>query len=194
MSGETFGRPGAPFRARRAILVAVVLVVVLVGGGIGAAVARNRTFEGSAPLYSPPVVAGSTAGPTEVTLSLDALAHPEAEAVRGRLQSYFDAINAKDYRRWADVVVPERAVQQPEEAWQEGVRTTVDGSIRVDRIDDYPGDAVLALVRFVSTQDPADAPDALRTGRICWRGTLPLTGTPLRIDTGSAGSLVGAPC
>jgi hypothetical protein len=193
VSDEATGRPGTRLRARRTILV-VVLVVVLVGGGIGAAVAGIRSFEGSAPLYAPPDPPSSSAGSSEVTLSLDAMAHPAGESVRSQLQRYFDAINAKDYQGWSDTVVPERVARQPEQAWQAGVRTTVDGTIRVDRIDDRPGDAVLALVRFVSTQDPVDAPEMLRTGRICWRGSLPLTGSPPRIDTGTAGSLVGTPC
>jgi hypothetical protein len=180
--------------SRRTILAVVVLVVVLVGAGIGAAVAGDRSFEGGAPLYAPPDVPSSGAGSGEVTLSVDALAHPAGESVRSQLQRYFDAINAKDYQGWSDTVVPERVAQQPEEAWQAGVRTTVDGTIRVDRVDDRPADSVLALVRFVSTQDPADAPETLRAGRICWRGSLPLTESPLRVDTGAAGSLVGTPC
>ncbi len=49
-------------------------------------------------------------------------------------------------------------------------------------------------VRFVSAQDVEDAPADLPVERICWRVTLPMTGTPPRIDVTRGGSSVAVAC
>ncbi|GAA1858353.1 hypothetical protein GCM10009836_43200 [Pseudonocardia ailaonensis] len=170
---------------------AAALALVVVAALVAAWLVGGRAFEAGAPLDAPPAVPATGVGSPVVTLSADALAHPLHQAVLDRLQAYFDAINARDRAAWAAVVTPERAAQQPEAAWQAGVRSTRDGSVRVDRIDAAGPGTVEALVRFVSTQDVADAPADLRVGRICWRQTLHLAGTPPRIEPGAT---LAQPC
>ena len=163
-----------------------VLAAVLVAGGLIAALVGP--LPGSVPPGQP--VAGAGSG--DVLLSADAAAHPSAFAVLAQLQRYFDAINAGDYAAWQTTVTPDRV--QPEQAWKDGYRSTRDGTIRIDRIDDEPGGALLVRVRFTSTQAVADAPPDLRVPRICWRSTLPMQGVPPRIARTSVSSSLSAAC
>lgn len=162
---------------------AFVLAALLVVGGVVASSLHAPPL----PESGPPV---SGAGDAEVVLSADAAAHPAGEAVRAQLQRHFSAINARDYAAWAGTVVPERAAALPEPDWQAAYASTRDGSIRVDRIDDRPG-GVLVRVRFVSTQDVAAAPPAAPAPRVCWRTSLPMSGTPPVIELTAPG--VSAP-
>ncbi|MEU7813851.1 hypothetical protein [Pseudonocardia sp. NPDC049154] len=176
-----------------AVGTAGALALVVVAAAAAAWLVGGRAFEAGAPTDAPAAVPATGAGPPTVELSLDALTHPQHLAVRERLQAYFDAINAHDHAAWAATVTPERVAAQPAETWLAGVRSTQDGTIRVDRIEDAP-DGVLALVRFTSTQDVADAPADLRVGRICWRSALPMTGAALAIGAGAPGSTLSRPC
>ena len=172
--------------ARSAI---VALVAVLVAGAVTAVVAGRGAQAGAVP---PVPVAGAGSG--AVTLSADAADHPAATGVRAQLQHYFDAINARDYAAWRVAVTPDRAAVLPEPVWTAAYRSTRDGTIRVDRIDDAPGPALLVRVRFVSTQDLADAPPQLKVPRICWRSTLPMLGVPPRIGTAGDGTTLSTAC
>ena len=119
---------------------------------------------------------------------------PAAELVRAQLQRHYEAINAKDYRGWAATVVPERSAALPEQDWMDAYGSTRDGTIRVDRIDDIEGARVLVRVRFVSSQDVADAPPAVPARRICWRSSLPMSGEPPVIEQAGGGSSVAVAC
>ena len=176
-----------------AVATAGALALVVVAAAAAAWLVGGRAFEAGAPTDAPAAVPATGAGPATVELSLDALTHPQHLAVRERLQAYFDAINARDHAAWAATVTPDRVAAQPAETWLAGVRSTQDGTIRVDRIEDRP-DGVLALVRFTSTQDVAGAPADLRVGRICWRTALPMTGVALAIGAGAPGNTLSQPC
>ncbi|MBW0101784.1 catalase, partial [Pseudonocardia sp. KRD291] len=154
----------------------------------------GESLQGLSPGSAPPSVPTSGAGPATVALSDDAAGHPAATLVLEQIQLYFNAINNRDYPTWTQVVTDERAAQQPRDEWLRGVGSTTDGTIRVDRITDLSQGRVLALVRFVSVQNPADGPDGLKVGRICWRASLPMAGSPPRLEVGEAGSTLGAPC
>ncbi|MFP5071076.1 hypothetical protein ACLFMI_15610 [Pseudonocardia nantongensis] len=180
--------------SRRAAAVAAALVVAF---GVVAGVAwkaGERAPAGIAPVAHPPDVPRAGAGDPRAELSAGAAAHPAAALVRDQVQLYFNAINTRDHATWTRIVSPERADHQPREQWLEGVGTTTDGTIRVDRIDSTPGGGVLALVRFVSVQDPADGPPGLQVGRICWQAAYPMAGSPPRLLAGDSGSVLGAPC
>lgn len=164
------------------------LVAALVAGGATAALVGPRTTAG--PPATP--VAGSGSG--DVLLSVDAAVHPAAAGVLTQVQRYFDAINAGDYAAWQTTVAPERVAAQPEQVWTEAYRSTRDGTIRIDRIDDDPGGALLVRIRFVSTQAVADAPPDTAAPRICWRSTLPMQGVPPRIGTTTGDSSIRAAC
>jgi hypothetical protein len=177
-----------------ALGVAAVLAAVLVGGGVLARVAATWPVTGPAPLHSAPAVPASGAGRAVVELSADARAHPAGEAVRAQLQRYFDAINARSYAAWMLTVVPRRVQEQPEQVWLAGIDTSTDGTIRLDRVDDLDGSRVLARVRFVSTQDLSDAPAAVPARRICWRASLPMSGTPPLVESGRPDNVVAEAC
>ena len=174
---------------RPAAAVAIVLAVLLVVGGAAALATQN-----SRP--APPEVPADGAGSSEVQMSPDAAIHPAGEAVRAQLQRHYDAINGRDYEQWRATVVPARAEALGEAEWQKAYATTRDGSVRVDRIDPDPdGDGgLLVRVRFISTQAVENAPSDLPVGRICWRSTLPMRGTPPLIDVTGGGSSAREAC
>ncbi|GAA5142271.1 hypothetical protein [Pseudonocardia adelaidensis] len=171
-------------------VVAIVLAVLVVAGGATALASRGRS--------GPPEVPADGAGSSEVELSPDAAEHPAAEEVRAQLQRHYDAINGRDYTQWRATVVPARAEAMSEAEWQKAYATTRDGSIRVDRIDPDPdagpGGGLLVRVRFISTQAVENAPSDLQVGRICWRSTLPMRGTPPLIDLTGGGSSAREAC
>lgn len=188
------GRRRWPVRvtASLALLLGVVVTVgVLLAAGSAGAPGGPVTSSGTGAL--PPA---GQAGPARVELSVDAHAHPRAEAVRALLQSYFDAVNGRDYRAWTATVVSDLPSQQPPAKWARDLRTTRDGTIRVRRIEPAGPSALLVLLSFVSVQAPEDAPADLRVGRICWDasfGLAPERGG-LRIDARRAGSVLRHPC
>jgi hypothetical protein len=178
----------------RAAAVAAGLVVALVALGGTAWTASGSSPDGVGPAAAPPRVPDDGAGDQTVTISDGAADHPAAQLVLEQVQLYFNAINGRDHATWTRVVSPERAEQQPRDVWLDGVGTTTDGTIRVDRIDPTPGGGVVALVRFVSVQNPEDGPPGLQVGRICWQATYPMAGSPPRILVGDPGGILGAPC
>jgi hypothetical protein len=169
-------------------VVAIVLAVLVVVGGAVALASRTRS--------GPPEVPAEGVGSSEVELSADAADHPAAEAVQEQLQRHYDAINERDYEQWRATVVPARAEALGEAEWQKAYASTRDGSVRVDRIDpDTDGDGgLLVRVRFISTQAVENAPPDLPVGRICWRSTLPMRGTPPLIDVTGGGSSAREAC
>jgi hypothetical protein len=169
-------------------IAAIVLAVLVVAGG--AVALASRTGSG------PPEVPAEGAGSSEVELSADAADHPAAEAVQEQLQRHYDAINERDYEQWRATVVPARAEALGEAEWQQAYATTRDGSVRVDRIDPDTDDdgGLLVRVRFISTQAVENAPSDLPVGRICWRSTLPMRGTPPLIDVTGGGSSAREAC
>lgn len=173
-------------------LVAVTLLALLIAGGVLAWGAGTRTPTGPAPAYAAPAVPDAGAGSATVVLSADARAHPAGEVVRAQLQRHYDAINARDHAAWTGTVVPARA--EPGAAWRAAYATTVDGSVRVDRIDDLPQRRLLVRVRFVSVQDPSAAPPDLPVRRICWRTSLPMSGSPPLIEVSPSGSSAREAC
>ena len=171
-------------------VVAIVLAVLVVVGGAAALATRDRS--------GPPQVPAEGVGSSEVELSPDAAEHPAGEVVRTQLQRHYDAINGRDYEQWRATVVPARAAALSEAEWQEAYSTTQDGSIRVERIDPDPDagsdEGLLVRVRFISVQAVEKAPPDLQVGRICWRSTLPMRGTPPLIGTTGGGSSAREAC
>jgi hypothetical protein len=176
-------------------VVPALLLLALVAGIVVAAVTGGEPLAGRpAPLRTPPALAAEGAGGTEVLLSADARTHPAAAVVRDQLQAHYDAINARDRAAWEATVAPERSAVLPPEEFARAYASTRDGTIRIDRIDDLPGRRVLVRVRFVSTQDLADAPEAVRAERVCWRSSLPMSGEPPRVELTGSGSSIPTAC
>ena len=59
--------------------------------------------------------------------------HPQDDAVRNVLQTYFDSINTRDYKKWSTVVSNARRAAQPYDTWNKGVRSSKDGGISANR-------------------------------------------------------------
>jgi hypothetical protein len=171
----------------------VVVLLVLVGALIGVAGLRLAQMR-AVPLAAPRALPASGAGSTSLEVSNDAWAYSSGPAVQDVLSRYFDAINAKNYAAWTTTVTPARAAQQTEAAWQQGYATTVDGTIRLSRIDEVSPGHLVALVSYLSVQRPEDGPEGLKTSRICWRESIPLVGDPLQIDVGKSGSTLRGAC
>lgn len=186
--------PGARTTGRRVPVVGILLVLLLAAGGAGAVLVGGGATGGPAPGGSARSVVGAGVGSDVVELSADAVGHPLAAQVRTQLQEHFGAINTRNYERWRGTVVQERIDALPELEWRNAYRTTRDGTLRVDRIDDLPDGSLLVRVRFVSLQDLENAPADLAARRICWRGSVPMTDTPPRIAVTQGGSTIAVAC
>lgn len=171
----------------------VVVLVVALGAMIGVAGLRLAQMR-AVPMAAPRALPAQGAGSPGVEVSVDAWAHPGAQAVQDLLGRYFEAINTKNYIAWAATVTPARAGQQPETAWRQSYASTTDGTIRISRIDEVGPGKLAALVSYLSVQNPEDAPDGLKAGRICWRASFPLVGNPPLIDVGPPSSVLRGAC
>jgi hypothetical protein len=151
-----------------------VLLITVIATALGALVARGVYTD--PPPVPPPVVQPSPSavppedqpGPADVQGTADATAHPLYRTLQPLLQTYFDAINEKDYARWTGTVTDERRAQQSEDKWRADYRTTRDGSIVIYRIEARGDGAARVLVQFTSTQVAEDAPPELPAACIHW--------------------------
>lgn len=164
-----------PTGSPRQLWLLPVLLIAVIMTAAGGLLARDLYEE--PPAAPPPTVvvtspaavpSGEQPGPATVRGTADAVAHPLYATLQPLLQTYFDAINAKDYARWASVVTLERQINQPEEKWHRDFRTTRDGTIVVHRIEAGGDGTARALMTFTSTQDVDDAPDELPSPCIHW--------------------------
>jgi hypothetical protein len=171
----------------------VVVLVVAVGAVVGLSGLKLAQLR-SVPLAAPRALPAQGAGPTAVEMSADVWAHSSGAAVYDVVKRHFGAINTKDYAAWTATVVPARAAQQPEAAWRQAYASTVDGTIRVSRIDEEAPGRLVAMISFISTQRPDSAPDDLKAPRICWRAAFSLVGDPPVIDVSRSGSLLRGAC
>ncbi len=159
----------------RQLWLVPVLLITVIATALGGLLTRDL-YADSAPATPAPVLPGTPSsippsqqpGPVNVQGTLDATTHPLYETFRGLLQNYFEAINLKDYQRWADTVTEERLTSQPEEKWQADYSTTQDGSIVLYRIESGADDTARVLLRFTSTQSLDKAPPELQVECIQW--------------------------
>lgn len=152
-----------------------VLLITVIATALGGLLARDLYSE--PPADPPPTVvatspspkpSGEQPGPATVRGTADAVAHPLFGTLQPLLQTYFKAINDKDYERWSSVVTYERQTNQPEQTWQQEFRTTKDGNIVMHRIEARGDGSARVLLTFTSTQDVADAPQELPRPCIHW--------------------------
>lgn len=171
----------------------VVVLLVVLGALLGVAGLRLAQMR-AVPLAAPRALPASGAGSSSLEVSDDVLAYASAPAVEDVLTRYFDAINTKNYPAWAATVTAAKAAQQSEDAWRQGYASTVVGTIRVSRIDEEGPGRLVAMVSYLSTQRPEDAPQGLQAARICWRESIPLVGNPPKIDTSRSGAILRGAC
>lgn len=170
----------------------MVAVLAAIAGGLAAG--RLDAAPTAAPGSTSPSVLEP--GPYVVELSPGATQHPDSAKVLQLLETYFSAINSRQYDRWAAIVVAAKARELSRDAWLREYSSTKDGSVRVDGIESS-GDALQVLLSFTSVQDVAHAPPQLPAPCVRWRvayrmvvesGALRLDGTVL------PGSVVVEPC
>ena len=181
--------PAPSSRQRWLVPVVVVVLSVTVGGGLLAREVYRRPdqpADDTSAAASTPSTAGSAeqGAVNQVRMTDDAKAHPQAEAVRQVLQTYFDAINTRNYQQWTKVVSAQRVADQPSKEWLIGVRSTKDSDALVYRIERGSGQSLRVLVGFTSRQKREDAPLFFQEECIKWRLVLPMiVDGSLKIDS-----------
>lgn len=171
----------------------VVVLVVALGALLGIAGLRLAQMR-SVPMAGVREPPAAGAGSSDLEVSGDVFADPDSKAVAAVLDRYFKAISSQNYAAWTATVTPARAGERSQDDWLKGYRTTHDGTIRLTRIDELGPGKLVAMVSFVSTQDPQDGPAAFKQAQLCWRQTLPLTGSPPRVDVSKPGDVLQGPC
>ncbi|HXT44818.1 MAG TPA: hypothetical protein VN748_12025 [Pseudonocardiaceae bacterium] len=169
--------------ARRGWIFLLVMMVMAGAAGVGFLLRDHRPIAGVGSVNS---LGGSIRksasprlpepGPPTVALADDAALNPDADRIRKVLQTYFDAINAGDYKMWRSAVIPQWARDTSEPAWRAQYRSTLDGSMVVHRLEPRIGGGLVALMSFTSLQNPADAPSELAVRCLHWWVSYPLIG------------------
>jgi hypothetical protein len=113
-------------------------------------------------------------GPATVEGTEEAVSHPLYQDFRSVLQTNFEAINAKDYDLWRQVVSDERVETMNRETWLRDFATSKDGTIVIYRIELGGETEAVVLLTFTSTQAPEDAPDMLPVDCIHWNVVYPM--------------------
>ena len=152
-----------------------VLLITVIATALGALVARSLYTDQppARPIAIDPTPTTSVPlseqpGSSEVQGTADATAHPLYNTLQPLLQQYFDAINAKDYEAWKQVVTSERVTTTKVDKWYEDYRTTHDGSIVIYRIEASGDGHARVILQFISVQDPANSPPEFPERCIRW--------------------------
>jgi hypothetical protein len=169
--------------ARRWWIFLLVVMVLAGAAGVGFLLRDQRQVAGVGSVNSLGGSMGKNApprprepGPPTVVLVEDVALNPDADRIRTVLQTYFDAINAGDYKLWRSAVIPQWARDTGEAAWRAQYRSTLDGSMVVHRLEPRIGGGLVALTSFTSLQNPADAPPELPVKCLHWWVSYPLIG------------------
>lgn len=157
-----------------------MLLLAVIATAVGGLLARQIYEE--PPAAAPPAVAPAPTtfpkeeqpGPTTVEGTQEAVSHPLYEDIRSVLQTNFDAINAKDYDMWRQVVTAERLETMNREKWLMDFGTSQDGTIVIYRIELGGEDEAVVLLKFTSTQAKENAPDMLPAECIHWNVVYPM--------------------
>jgi len=179
------------------LVVAAVLVTAVAGAGVGLATTRPPETlswsSGAADSDPPPPTTPSA--PALVRLADGAASSSYGAAVLALLERHFTAINQRDFTTWTTTVTPARARDQSADRWRAAYRSTVDSEVIVTAIV-TAGNGVAVSLAFVSSQDPADAPQDLHVSRICWTSVWPVDNVSqnLRIGVPSPGATAKRRC
>jgi hypothetical protein len=189
--------PSDPSRPNRWWIAPVLGVVVV---ATAAATLVVRTVYQQQPANPAPVVVatgsssvprGAEPGSPVVSVTPDVVRFAQHTEVRQLFQTYFDAINAKQYDTWRSVVTSDLAAEEPRSQFLTGYRSTRDGSIVVYRVDNAPDKGLRVLLTFHSVQAVADAPAKFPFSCVAWQVVSPLSWDAdrkgWRIDAGVTG-------
>jgi hypothetical protein len=172
----------SPNRSTLTWLIPITLLVAvcaLVGGLIARQLyATSKPVDVKQPPAAPSTpVATSDQNNGDNTVSVNysefAKSDPNFDPVRKAIQSYFNAINKRDFAKWRQVMIPAVAAQQTQADWTKGFNTTVDKDMFVYRIEATEKGADV-FGSFTSTQDVADAPKDLKEPCIRWNMVWPM--------------------
>ncbi len=179
-------------------MIGVVLVLTAVGGLVARSIYQPAASAGTPPVTAapPPTSAPTSGQPVKqpgsprVQLSADAAASPYGQTIENLLQVYFDSINDHNYQEWESVATPALIGENSLEKWQNGYRTTQDGSMYVYRINASSGGQLRVLITFTSTQNVAQAPWFAKFSCINWSQVLPIVNMNggWRIDVNPSGA------
>jgi hypothetical protein len=137
----------------------------------------------AAPSTSAPVSPTASSG-TTVAVAPGAAGNEAAPQVAALLNSYFTAINQRDYPTYASLFDQQLEQPQPESSFDAGYATTIDSAVTLTSISDAGSGGLAASVTFTSRQNPADSPDNSSCDQ--WSITLFLV-------PGGTGYLIGPP-
>ncbi len=157
-----------------------MLLLAVIATAVGGLLARQMYEE--PPAAAPSAVQPSPSavpeveqpGSTTVDGTPEAVSHPVYEDIRAVLQTNFDAINAKDYDLWRQVVTEERVETMNREKWLMDFGTSQDGTIVIYRIELRGEAEAVVLLKFTSVQAPDKAPPELPVKCILWNVVYPM--------------------
>jgi hypothetical protein len=158
----------------------VVAVAAAAGGGIalahrhgtpvsqaqsGGAVAQSHSDQNNANGQSPaaaPTAPSPSPSPTQplrsnaVSVGPAAASNPQRAAVVSFLETYFTAINSRDFHGFLSLLDPQAQETYTHRQFMHGFRSTSDSAEKLKRIFTAGGETV-AVVSFISHQNPRDS-------------------------------------
>jgi hypothetical protein len=192
----------SPNRSTLTWLIPITLLIAvcaMVGGLIARQVyATSKPVDTKQPpaVTSAPVTSseGSGEDPTKTVRFTDfARNDPNFPLVQQAIQSYFNAVNKRDFAKWRQVMTPIVGAQQTQADWTKGYSTTVDKDMQIYRIEDND-DGADVFGSFTSTQDVADAPKDLKEPCIRWNMIWPMVKSPGNVFRIGSPSIVSRKC
>jgi hypothetical protein len=184
--------PGRSRGGHAGVVIAIVAIVLAIGGGlaawmllghktgrhtagphVSATAIRPRSNSTSAAAPAAPTSQASPAssalntGPGAVAIAPAPSQQASSPQVASFLESYFQAINTRDYSGFSSLFEPR--LRPTFQQFQSGYRSTHDSGAVLTRISPTPV-GVAAAVSFTSHQQPADSPT--RTSCTSWDVTL----------------------
>lgn len=117
----------------------------------------SQDGSGRAPGSSGPPTGPSSVG--QVTVTAAASQDENASSVATFLDSYFNAINTRDYPSYISMLSPQAQQGLTAKQFDSGYRSTVDSAETLVSISVVTNGDLVAAVTFTSHQNPVDSPD-----------------------------------
>lgn len=138
----------------------------------------------------PPVELGNAT----VAVAPEAADNPSTRAIVALLTDYFTAINDRNYTTYRQLHTRAVRAKMTLSEFVNGYRSTQDSQVLLREVGTAEDGRLLAVVDFVSTQEPADGPDHQTCTRWSTGKFLEKEGTKLRIGKSLSGHSTHASC